>query len=423
MIGRQVGGYQIVELIGQGGMGNVFLAIHPETKKRAAIKVLRSELAHQSESVQRFFQEAKAINEIRHPHIIEFWGSGATEQGENYIVMEYLEGEPLSSAIKLTGPFTTERTCRVGQQICSALASAHRRGFIHRDLKPDNIYLIHKDDNDDFVKVLDFGIAKLDTGEDKLHTVTGSVLGTPLCMSPEQALGQKIDHRSDIYAVGVILYMMATRRAPLYDANPIVLANMHVNSLIPRPRERNADIDPTLEAIIMRCLAKERDQRYASIEETALALGSIEVAPNLYIPPQLSTHSIPVMAVAEIPLDTPSPIVAIQPTPASSLFPKQQSPYTRNIAIGAFALAMVAVFGFISMQQNEQTQIPTTPVTPLMATPNHNNTAAQPEPTTQHEPQSTSAPTSKASEPDSNPSNSKINKKKKKIGGGTIDPF
>jgi serine/threonine protein kinase len=427
MLGCQINGYEIVELLGHGGMGNVYLALHPHSKQRVAIKILKPELAEQSEAVHRFFQEAKAVNEIRHPHIIEFFDSGTTEGGENYIIMEYLEGELLSSTIKHEGPFSPARLCQIGQQLCSALASAHRRGIVHRDLKPDNVYLINKDNNDDFVKVLDFGIAKLidHDGFENLHTLTGSVMGTPICMSPEQALGHKVDHRSDIYSFGVILYMMATQRAPLYDSNPIVLANLHVTANIPKPRERNIDIDPALEAIIMRCLEKKRDDRFSSMEEVAFALGAIEVGPNQYVNSQVSTQPLAIVVEGKTP-------------PPNHTYNKLTPRIALLGMVGVSALMVTFVGLSVISTESKQAPISNEAVLPKLQAPSvYAKPIAvkpeKPEPTTK----ATTQPTTTASQPtvaSPQPSPIKIIKKKseekigekteeKKVGGGTLNPF
>jgi eukaryotic-like serine/threonine-protein kinase len=255
-IGREVGSYQLVEILGQGGMGKVYRAQHPFIGKQVAIKLLKAELSEQPEAVQRFFQEARAVNNIRHENLIDILDFGKTPEGEYFLLMEFLEGRTLSHAIKNESPFPPKRVGHIGIQICSALAAAHDKGVIHRDLKSDNIFLITRAGQKDFLKVLDFGIAKLmDDPSGVAATTTGMVMGTPLYMAPEQALGRPLDPQTDVYALGVLLYQMATGTLPFFDPNPVALATMHVTAKLPAPRSRYKDIDPQIERVITRCLA------------------------------------------------------------------------------------------------------------------------------------------------------------------------
>src|SRR5688572_19680785 len=273
LIGREIGSYRVVDVLGQGGMGRVYRAQHPRIGKEIAIKVLKSDYNHQADVVSRFFQEARAVNDIRHENLIDVVDFGKTPQGDYFILMELLEGRTLSHALKGEAPFSARRVAHVALQICSALHAAHEKGVIHRDLKSDNIFLITRAGQKDFVKVLDFGIAKLlDNPESGAHTTTGMVLGTPLYMSPEQALGRTLDQQTDIYALGVILYQMATGTLPFFDANPVALATMHVTAKLPPPSSRYKDINPDLEVVISRCLEKERTDRFPSMLEVAASL-------------------------------------------------------------------------------------------------------------------------------------------------------
>jgi serine/threonine protein kinase len=273
-IGREIGSYQIIELIGQGGMGKVFRAKHNSIGKEIAVKLLKSEA--DPDIVQRFFQEARAVNEIRHENVIDVLDFGKTPEGECYILMEYLQGKPLTRTLDADAPLPAKRLCHIAMQICSALEAAHARGIIHRDLKSDNVFLITRGGKKDFVKVLDFGIAKLTNNpEAGAQTTTGMVLGTPLYMAPEQALGRPLDAAADIYALGVLLYQMATATPPFFDLNPVALATMHVTAKLPPPSSRNAAIDRALEAVIVKCLEKDKRDRYTSMREVAHALGRV----------------------------------------------------------------------------------------------------------------------------------------------------
>ena len=218
MIGERVNNYEVRSIVGEGGMGAVYLAEHPFMGRKAAIKVLRPELAQDRGLVERFMNEARAANAIHHPNIIDIIDVGLLPSGVPYLMMEFLEGESLAKRIE-RGRLTIAEAVDVATQTASALQAAHGKGIVHRDLKPDNLFLV-PDDGRPFgarVKVLDFGIAKLrgELSGGGAKTQTGSVMGTPPYMSPEQCRGitEEIDHRTDIYALGIILYeMLAGRR-------------------------------------------------------------------------------------------------------------------------------------------------------------------------------------------------------------------
>ena len=194
------GRYRIVRLLGEGGMGSVYLASHVGLGRDVAIKFLHAELVSRDEVVGRFYREAQAAAAIRHKNIIEVFDVGVSPQGEPFLVMEYLEGESLAGLLKRAGPLNLGAACAVMEPVLQALHAAHRKGIIHRDLKPDNIFLAYQQGEPPVVKIIDFGISKFAQGEfDKWRTKTGSVMGTPAYMSPEQARGSAgLDHRTDI---------------------------------------------------------------------------------------------------------------------------------------------------------------------------------------------------------------------------------
>jgi serine/threonine protein kinase len=283
MLGRKIKGYQIAEVLGRGGMGCVYRAQHPLIGKQVAIKVLQG---FQSPAViSRFVLEAKAVNDIRHENLIDILDFDELEEGNPYIIMEYLEGRSLDDAIH-EGPFPLAQLGHIGLQLCSALYAAHEKGIVHRDLKGDNIFLINRANQQNFVKVLDFGIAKLlDVSDEKRHrTEANSILGTPLYMSPEQITGQPVDARTDIYALGVLLYQMATGYPPFNDPSPMVLLAMHVTAPPPPPSHFAPDLSAALEAVILRCLQKDPMDRYESMSQLATALGeACHIEPALYL--------------------------------------------------------------------------------------------------------------------------------------------
>ncbi len=269
VIGTSIGNYRIQRLIGEGGMGQVYLAVHPGIGRRAAVKVLTPGDAADPQIVGRFITEARAANAIRHPNIVDIYDSGVLESGTPYIVMEYLEGETLTQVIG-RGPVTLDDALDWSCQVAEALAAAHACDVVHRDLKPDNLYLIpdaHRLGKRQ-VKVLDFGIAKLQRQrlEQAHKTRTGSLLGTPLYMSPEQCMSQKaIDVHTDIYSLGVILYEMVTGRRPFDGDGVYAIISMHINDPPAPPSTLRPDLPRMLEEIIVKALAKAPADRQESM--------------------------------------------------------------------------------------------------------------------------------------------------------------
>jgi serine/threonine-protein kinase len=278
MIGETFGNYRITELIGEGGMGVVYLAEHPAIGRRAAVKILRPGLTDNQELTKRFFNEARAANAIRHPGIVEVFDCGTLPSGVSYIVMELLEGENLAARMRRVGRMRHPDARRIAAQTASALAAAHTAGIVHRDLKPDNLFLVpdERDTSLEMVKVLDFGIAKLgqDSGQgNSVRTRTGSVMGTPAYMSPEQCRGtREIDHRSDVYSLGVILFEMLCGRPPFVSEGFGEMVHLHISQPPPPPRKIEPTVPEDLERLILWCLAKEPDDRVQTMADVHAAL-------------------------------------------------------------------------------------------------------------------------------------------------------
>jgi serine/threonine protein kinase/TPR repeat protein len=279
MIGRNIGNYRITSLIGEGGMGLVYLAEHATIERKVAVKVLRNDLPASSDIVTRFVNEARVAATIRHPNVIEVLDTGMLQpESVPYIVMELLEGESLAERLARLGRLEIGDATLWVYETAAALGVAHARGIIHRDLKPANLFLVADDRQPERekIKVLDFGIAKLrgELASMGSQTQTGSLLGTPRYMSPEQCRGTKeIDTRSDIYSLGIVFYEILCGAPPFTSTGFGELISMHLTAQPAPPRSHNPAISEALEAVILRALAKNPDDRFATIGELQAALG------------------------------------------------------------------------------------------------------------------------------------------------------
>jgi serine/threonine-protein kinase len=293
----QIANYRLVDLLGKGGMGVVYLGEHIYIGKPAAIKVLHEKYAAQHEAVARFLQEARAAATIGHPNIADVSDFGETADGCAYFVMEFIEGKPLDQIIGEEGPLSLLRTINIINQVGRALGAAHDKGIVHRDLKPENVMLTSKpgrrevvraaadagarqfsvepEGEYDFVKILDFGVAKMNDSAVSLgKTSAGVLLGTPEYMSPEAARGTTVDLRADIYAIGVLCYEMLTSTVPFEGQNPVEILIGHISRQPPPMRDKapKADVTPAIEQLIAQCLAKDPDQRPQSMDAFLSAL-------------------------------------------------------------------------------------------------------------------------------------------------------
>ncbi|MET1083876.1 MAG: serine/threonine-protein kinase, partial [Burkholderiales bacterium] len=265
---EKVGRYQIREAIGEGAMAKVFKAFDPEIDRTLAIKVLKSQLRGDSEYRLRFLREAKGAGILSHPNIVTVFDVGEADS-HPYIAMELVEGPTLSEILKEKELLPAPAVVEIGIQLARALDYAHRKGIIHRDVKPGNIMLV-KDTN--AVKVADFGICRIDNSDATQQTQVGNVLGTPHYMSPEQVLGQKVDSRSDLFSAGVVLYQLLTGHLPFDGDTLITVAHKITNTEPPSIDKVRPDLPLSLRRIVERALRKQREKRFQSGEELAKAL-------------------------------------------------------------------------------------------------------------------------------------------------------
>ena len=329
--GERFGNYELTGLIGTGGMGAVYRAVHPEIGRVVAIKVLKPELARDDAAVGRFFDEARAVNAIRHDGIVDIFDLGRRSDGTAYYVMEYLAGEDLAHLLRRETRLHAPRAVALVRQVCDALAAAHRRGIIHRDLKPQNLFVIERA-GETRIKILDFGIAKLmHTVPSRPQTSTGVVLGTVHYMSPEQAQGEPVDERADLYSVGCILYQLVTGSVPYGGANVMAVLAQLASKVLEPPSERARDLalPPAFDAIVMRALAKDRESRFESAEELSAALAAVDLSavpepPRVIVPrPTLEpiavdSDTVPQAAATPTPSPTPAGATPAGATPANA---------------------------------------------------------------------------------------------------------
>jgi serine/threonine protein kinase len=285
-IGDVVAGkYRLLAMIGEGGMGVVYLAEHSLIEKRVALKVLRAEYSKKPELVTRFQQEAISASRIKHPNVLDVFDFGQLEDGSFFLAMEYLSGRDLAGELTESVTIAPDRAVRIALQMCRALAAAHARGVVHRDLKPENVFLHATEDGDEVVKIVDFGIAQLKGKDEKEEgterrrrlTRTGMIFGTPEYMSPEQAKGSSVDLRSDIYALGIILYEMVTGAVPFTGTTFMAVLTAHMTQPVPPMRAIAPDVEFSgeLEQAILRCLQKAPERRFQSMRELAIALQQV----------------------------------------------------------------------------------------------------------------------------------------------------
>jgi serine/threonine protein kinase len=338
MTGREIGGrYRILAKLGEGGMGAVYRGEQMSLKRTVAIKLLRPELSADAALVRRFNTEAELAARLSHPNTVNIYDFGQEPDGTLYIVMELVDGRSLRQVLTAEGALPPGRALAIVQQLAASLADAHARGIVHRDLKPDNVMLSARGKDRDVVRVLDFGIAKLrEDGRATAQalqggnalTQAGDLVGTPQYMAPEQIRGEAVDGRTDVYALGAMLYEMLTGRLPFEGTSVMAILSKHLLDTPEPPSRRRPDlgIPVTLDALVMSALAKDPAQRLASMDALAERIVVVQGNPGLATPPPSSPSPQPYPAPSPYPQPTPTPSPSPYPYPLASPSPSP-SPY------------------------------------------------------------------------------------------------
>ncbi|MCC6996832.1 MAG: serine/threonine protein kinase [Deltaproteobacteria bacterium] len=274
---REIGRYKLRRRIGAGGMGDVWMASHATLKRDVAIKILRPDPTTSGAALERFEREVQATSELTHPNTVRVFDYGSTEDGLRYYVMELLEGESLGGVVERDGPLPPARALHLVHQAARAIAEAHGKGIVHRDIKPENLFVTQLGGEPDFLKVLDFGIAKVLAPEQR-GTLTGEglVVGTPAFMSPEQAIGQPLSPRFDVYSLGAVLYYLLVGKPPFEGGNVAQVMHAQTKQALATPTARGVRVPADLEAVVMRCLDKDPEARFKDAGALADALTACE---------------------------------------------------------------------------------------------------------------------------------------------------
>jgi len=375
MIGREIAGrIRILALLGEGGMGAVYRGEQISLRRAIAVKVLRPELSANQNLLTRFSQEAQAVAKLDHPNTVKVYDFGQDTDGSLFIAMELIDGKPLREVIGAAGPLPPARAFNIAQQVAASLADAHANNIVHRDLKPDNVMLVDKGKHKDIVRVLDFGIAKLrddSRATQAAMTQAGDMLGTPQYMAPEQIKGEAIDGRTDIYALGCLIYEMVTARLPFEAPTVLAMLSKHLMEMPPPPSQRRPELglSPAIDHVVMTAIQKDPAARPATMEQYAEMLAAVRAQfpgesrpmtaqvtppvamPVVYTPPPIAT-----------PIPPTSRVPQYQATPAPTFGGYQPPVHAKKsgntllivfIAIGVLAVgAGVAVF----VQQGSDTK-------------------------------------------------------------------
>ncbi|MDX2092887.1 MAG: protein kinase [Kofleriaceae bacterium] len=350
--GTKLGDYVIEGKIGAGGMGEVYAARHPLIGKRAAIKVVRKELCSDESSVGRFVDEARVVNQIGHPNIVDVFAFGTTRDGRSYLVMEWLQGETLRGRLERTR-LELDEICELMLPLVRALQAAHDSGVVHRDLKPDNLFLVEVRGERPILKLLDFGIAKLHRPDHRVaKTATGAIVGTPQYIAPEQARGQPVDGKADIYALGGILFELLSGRPPFIADNAMDMVAKHLMEQ-PQRVSRFVGVPSALDDLVLAMLAKEAAERptlaqVAAVIEKVKADGARRTSP--YEPERESYTSI--VPTARRPVVPPQPMTSTADAPPVSMTSTVPPPARRTTwFVPVLALAASGLVAFASVSQ------------------------------------------------------------------------
>jgi serine/threonine protein kinase len=386
------GRYRISERIGGGGMGTVYAGEHVEMGRKLAIKVLRPDVTLRPTLVERFKREARAASSIDHENIVDCIDVGSTDAGLIYYVMEQLRGEDLHQRLRREKTQAWPRARAITMQICRALAAAHEKGIVHRDLKPGNIFLVQRGDSPDFVKLLDFGIAKITdpAAEDDSDALTalGEVIGTTPYMAPEQAAGEAIDHRIDVYATGVILFQMLSGRLPFPGKTPRQVLTAILTSELPALAARNPALraSPALEALLRRCMHRDRDARFPDMLALHTALARLpDDACRLVETDEVAATSDDALptSIASVDLQFSELVAAAEantqhpqlphgaPLAPALVAPPPERPRHRGRLLATAGLTLVAITVWIAVPRDSSTPAPTpdAALTTAIATP------------------------------------------------------
>jgi serine/threonine-protein kinase len=349
--------YRVVRHLARGGMAEVYLAHDELLDRQVAVKVLFPELAQDSSFVERFRREARAAAGLNHPNIVSVFDFGQ-DDGSYFIVMEYVDGVTLRDIIRSDGPMDPARAIEIGTDVAAALGVAHRHGVVHRDVKPGNVLIAGPvpersagpvpERSAGTVKVADFGIARAGDPRDSL-TMTGAVMGTATYLSPEQAQGHPIDHRSDLYSLGVVLYEMLAGRPPFAGATPVAIAYQHLTETPVPPSTHNSNVPAALDAVVLRAMEKDPDARPGSADELRsellAAARADEPEPTVVVAPPAAVEGVPASTAVLPPV--PSAPTAVGPPPAP--VPSAAVARRRRAALGLLVLLLLAAVVVVAL--------------------------------------------------------------------------
>jgi serine/threonine-protein kinase len=395
LIGRVISDrFKITGVIAKGGMGKVYRAEQAPLGRICAVKVLNPSYAgsQDPEFHKRFFLEASIASKLTHPNTVTIFDYGKTADDIYFMAMEYLEGRTLHRAIREAAFFPEERAVHIARQVCRALREAHGLGVIHRDLKPANIFLVEHGDEADFVKLLDFGLVKRVSGDGRGEELTqaGLFMGSPKYMAPEQIRGDRVDVRTDVYALGIILYEMVTGKVPFERSSSVQILMAHVHDALPPLQQTNprVNVSPALEEAIIRCTSKNPDERFSSMDELIAALKmvapppSLQSTPNMPPPSGSGAHALPhpTGSGAVLPAPGPSesgpkaisPVIPlpVAPAPPAMMTAKPRRRASPVLASLAILAAVAAGAGYVGARRgNADARAAAPPVVSVAAAP------------------------------------------------------